>query len=180
MNQSKISVRYAKALYQFSKENNELDKVKDDMALLETTCRIPEFKIALDSPQAKQSHKSEFLKALFSNKVTATTLSFITLVVSNKRDAYLEGIARQFLDVYRKEQGIKKVTVTTAKEISDSHLDKIVSFIEKNYKAKADIDKNVDESIIGGLILRIEDQQLDSSVSSKLKKVKQTLHNAKV
>lgn len=180
MNQSKISVRYAKALYQFSKEKNELDKVKNDMALLENTCKIPDFKLALDSPQAKPLQKLEFIKALFSGKISETTLSFINLVVSNKRDAYLEDMARQFLYVYRKDQGIKKVTVTTAKKINTEQRNKILSFVESNYNVNADIEERVDQSIIGGLILRIEDQQLDSSVSNKLKKIKQALFNVKV
>lgn len=179
MNLSKISIRYAKALYQFAKEKNTLEEVKGDMVLLEKTSKIKEFCIALDSPTAKASDKRLFAETLFKGKVSEVSLNFILMVLENKRDAYFESIARAFLDIYRAEKGVKKVLLKTPKPIDNSQRLKVISFVENNFNAKADMEEIIDESLLGGFVLQVEDKQLDASVSYKLKKIKSAMHNAK-
>jgi len=179
MNLSKISIRYAKALYQFAKEKNTLDEVKSDMILLEQTSKIVEFGIALDSPTAKASDKKLFVDKVFQGKVSEVSLSFIQMVLENKRDGYLESIARAFLDIYRAEQGVKKVILKTPKPVDSNQRLKVISFVESNFNAKADMVEIIDESLLGGFVLQVEDKQLDASVAYKLKKIKMAMYNAK-
>ena len=176
MNQSKISVRYAKALFISSQEKNILEEIKNDITLVYKTIKeITEFRLFLTDPITKTSKKQLIFKNAFDRKVNNLTLSFIELIVKNKREMHLEDISRNFLDLYRKEKGIKKVVFTSATKASE-HTKKNISELVKNvYKSEVDLTETVNSDIIGGFILRIEDQQVDTSVSSKLEKFRREL-----
>ena len=159
MNQSAITVRYAKAFFSLAKEKNLLETLKKDMELVEETCRISiDFILLLESPVVKTSKKKSVMASVFSEKINAYTLQFLNLVLENKRDVHLQGICRNFLDLVRKDQNIKSALITTASEINKNTLTKIKELIEKKLNTKVELSENIKPEIIGGLVLRIDDK----------------------
>jgi F-type H+-transporting ATPase subunit delta len=178
MNYSKISVRYSKALFMLAKEKQLLEEVKNDMILIHKSCQeIRDFDWLLDSPVIQTTEKQRALTSIYKGKVNELTLSFINLVARNKRESFLVGISRNFIDIYRKEKGIKAVTLTSSIELDKKTVDKIISVVKEAYNTEIEVSTVVDEEIIGGYILRIDDFQLDDSVASKLKQLERELIN---
>lgn len=176
MNESKISVRYAKALLSFAKENNSIESIKNDIKLIDETCHIAtDFNQVLENPVVTSSQKQNLLYKIFADKVNPITIKFLNLILKNKREVYLRDITRVFLDFYRKEKGIKKAVLTTSKPVSTEMIAKIKTMLTINFKTQIELSEKQDNKIIGGFLLRVEDQQIDSSVASKLKKMKKTL-----
>lgn len=176
MNESKIAVRYAKALFLFAKEKALLGRIRDDIELIyETAQKIQDFNILIESPLLKTKDKTKAFKELFGKKISEETESFINLVLKNKRETYITDMARNFLDIYRKDKGIKKAQLTSAVKIDDRIVKKITDEIKQHFNAEIELNEVVDKNIIGGFILRIEDQQVDASVLAKLKNIKQEL-----
>ena len=97
------------------------------------------------------------------------------MIIKKRRESFLAAISRSFIDQYRKEKGIKPVSITTATAIDNTLAEKISKLISKDLNIEVELKKIVDESIIGGYVLRIEDRQFDDSVSTKLQKYKQLL-----
>ena len=97
MNDSKISVRYSRALFQSALEKKILDKVNQDMILISEICKIAETKEFLQSPIIVPSKKIEIFHKIFGGNVEEITLSLIDLVVKNGRESYLPAIARVFM-----------------------------------------------------------------------------------
>jgi len=173
MNASKISVRYAKALFTSAKEKKSLDKIKDDISLIFQACNtVPEIEGFLNSPVVTPSQKIKGLSKIFENKVSDLTISFLKLVVNNKRESSLKDICRNFLDQYRSNNNIKSVVISSVKPINEKQRTQFVNFVEKEFKVKADITEVIDESLIGGFILRVGDKQYDTSISNKLKQIR--------
>jgi F-type H+-transporting ATPase subunit delta len=77
--------------------------------------------------------------------------------------------------VYKKHKGITSATLTTATPVDREVRNRIIDLINKAYKTKVDLAGKVEESLIGGFVLRIEDHLLNASVSSELKKIKREL-----
>jgi F-type H+-transporting ATPase subunit delta len=180
MNESKISVRYAKALFGLAQEKQILDSVKNDISLVYTTCETsPEFMAFLNSPVIKTSEKVKFFKQFFESSIHQLSYNFINLVVSNKRETYLKDIARNFLALYRTSTGFKSAVLTSAIEIDLATRDHFKEVIRKNFKTEVDLTCEVNKDLLGGFVLRVEDQQIDASVASKLKKLKQVLVRTK-
>ena len=175
MNESQISVRYAKALFQSASEKNILDQVNNDMDLLATTCKQEEFQYMLVVPTLKPSDKVALMDAIFKSKINDTSLAFIKLVVENKRDVYLPGIARNFRDLYRKEMKISSATLLTAEPVDSKALQSIKEMLTKAYDSSVELSTKVDEGVIGGFVLTIENMQYDASVATSLRNFRKQL-----
>lgn len=176
MDQSAITVRYAKAFFSLAKQKNLLDKLKSDIELVFSVCEnSADFILLLESPIVKTSKKIELLSSIFSGKVNNLTLDFLKLIAENKREIHIPGICRNFLALTRKDQNIKTALVTTASEIDVKTIKRIELLMEKELNAKIELSTRINPNIIGGMVLRVEDRQYDASVATQLKKIKQTL-----
>jgi F-type H+-transporting ATPase subunit delta len=176
MNYSKISVRYAKALFLFAEEKNKLDEVKKDIEfILSLYHEIEQFAFFIESPVIKTSNKQNILSAVLGEKINVITLKFLDLIIKNKRELHIKDIFRNFIDLYKKHKGIKTVTLTTAYSVDESTKQFIINSIKKSQTETIELFDKVNPEIIGGFILKIEDQLFDSSVSSKLLKIKRSL-----
>ncbi|OFX28131.1 MAG: ATP synthase F1 subunit delta [Bacteroidetes bacterium GWA2_31_9] len=177
MNYSKISIRYSKALFELAKEKNLLEEIRNDVNLIHESFSVPEFSILLNSPIVKNSVKFEILKKVFSNNLNALTFSFLKMIVDNKRENHLNDISRNFLDFYKRDKGIKSAVFTTASDIDKTLLESIKKVIKDVFKSDIDLAHEINNDIIGGFVLRVEDQQIDSSVSTQLRTLKRNLIN---
>ena len=175
MNESQISVRYAKALFQSAAEQDLLDQVYKDMEVLTSTCKLEDFQYMLEVPTLQPSQKIKLLANIFEKQFSKISLSMINLVVKNKRESFLPGIARNFKGLYRKEKGISTASLVTAQKVDESALDGIRKLIKKAYDSEVEMTTTVDGDVIGGFKLTIEDMRYDASVASNLKKLKKQL-----
>lgn len=176
MNQSKISVRYAKAFFEFGIEKKLLETFVQDVKLLVHSIEtIPEFQGFILNPIVRPSDKKLFVSQLLTKKVSKETIDFLNVVITNRREIYIQDILRNFLDTYRKYSGVTAVTLTTAQSFSAEQKKEVTAYIEKKYKTKVELNEKTDKSILGGFILRIEDLQYDASVTTKLKNIKKEL-----
>jgi F-type H+-transporting ATPase subunit delta len=179
MNESKISVRYAKALFALAKEANSFDLLKKDMELLSQCIHeIPELHFVIQSPVIKVSEKIRLFEESFRTSFSPITFSFINLVLERRREEYLAGISRYFLGLLKAEQGIQSAALVTATPLDETLRQSILRFITKKFNSKIELDEKVDDKLIGGFILRVGDQQIDASLSSKLEHIKKVLTNS--
>jgi len=176
MNESKISVRYAKALFSAGKDNNSLDILKKDFDFLfQCIKELPELQNLIESAVIKSSKKSEIFEAAFHESVSELGMAFIKLVIENHREEYLQGITRYFLTLIKAENNIQTAEFTTASPISESTRQSIISLVSKRYSSNVDLQERIDGNIIGGFILRVGDEQIDASIASKLGRIKKEL-----
>ena len=176
MDQSAITVRYAKAFFSSAKEKNLLDKFKTDIQLvLEVCSNSQDFLLLLQSPIVKTSQKAALIESIFKGKIEEISLNFLLLITQNKREAHIPGICRNFLELTKKDLNIKSAVLTTASEVNDVTLKKVEQILARELNATIELKAKVNPNILGGLVLRLEDKQYDASVATQLKKVKQSL-----
>jgi len=175
MNESRISVRYSRALFHSALEKKILDRINQDMILIKEMCNIPDVKEFLDNPVIRPSKKSEILNNLLGKDVNKLTLSLINLVVKNGREKYLPAIARVFVHNTMKYNGISESLLITAVKVDQDIKNKVIELIASLFKTKVDLKENIDDTIIGGFILKVDDNYIDASIRNKLRKVKKEL-----
>jgi len=175
MNESQISVRYAKALFQSASEKEIVERVYKDMELLSNSCKQEEFQYMLLVPTLQPSQKVKLVETLFKDHICDTSMSLINLVIKNKRDVYLPDIARNFRDFYKKAMKISSASLLTADPVEDVALIKIKEMLAETFDARVELSTEVDKKVIGGFVLTIEDMQYDASVSTSLKKFRKQL-----
>lgn len=173
MNHSIINVRYAKALFSLGKEKNLIRPLHEDISKIYNLCTDSEdFIHLLDNPVISSFQKKEILEKILKPHISELAMQFILLITGNNREVEIPGICRNFIDRVRADQGILPATVTTAGKLSPGTLEQIRASLEKETEKEIELTEKVNPSIIGGMILRIEDLQYDGSIATQLKKIK--------
>ena len=177
MKSTKSAIRYAKALLELSIENSNLDEVSSDMKrIVESSNEANDFKVFLSSPVIKSDKKIEVLKVLFVGFEKLTS-SFIDLITKNKREYLLVEIAEAYLYLLKKYQKIVPVSITSARKLEKETLNQILDKMKSHVEGDFEVTEEVDESLIGGFIVRLDDKQIDASVLTQLNRMKQELAN---
>jgi F-type H+-transporting ATPase subunit delta len=175
MNEGKIAVRYAKALFQLAVEHNALEQIRQDFELMSKVYELtPEFSIFLANPSLSKDDRLQWLQKLIPQG-NVLSIAFLKLLVAQRRDDKLPSILRYFLSLCRQKAGIKQVVVTTAVPLSEQTLGSLTAKLETKLNAKVELETQTDESIIGGIILQVDDMQFDASVASELVRLKNQL-----
>ena len=176
MSTGKIAVRYAKALFLAAREHEVLDKVRYDMELiLETTTRSPEIRQLLINPIVDSGSKLKIFNTLFSGRLSSLSFDFLQLVTRNKREEFIPGMCRVYIDLYKKKMGILQANIVTAAQLHENTREEIISMIREAFRAEIELNEEVNSSLIGGFVLKVEDKHLDASVKGKLVKIKKEL-----
>jgi F-type H+-transporting ATPase subunit delta len=172
MSGTRAAIRYAKAVLALAQEQNAAEAVNTDMSLVANTVNgSKELQDLLQSPVITAEVKKSALLAVFPN-TTKNTVDLINTLITNNRLNMFGAVASKYVNLYNEAIGNQTATVTTAVELSGDLETKVLAKV-KELTGKAVIVKNiVDESILGGFILRVGDLQYDASISNKLNKLK--------
>jgi F-type H+-transporting ATPase subunit delta len=176
MNQSQISVRYAKALYMASENSNKLTEVSADLKkILDLYHSSEDFILFLQSSVIKISQKISILNDIFIEHVQPLTMRFLILLAENRREAKLPDISRVFNDLVMEKLGVESVIITTAADLNPEVRENINRYLQLKTGKTIELTEKIKPEIIGGLILRIGDLQYDGSIAKQLKNVKEAL-----
>lgn len=175
MKGTKVAARYATALLELAIEQNKIESVSADLKyLLEANNETRDFQLLLDSPIVKGDKKIAIFAELF-GQFEDLTMSFVKLITENGRESYLPGIAEAFDAQVKEYKGIVPVTLISATALEDSTKATILAKVENSVKGQLEVTELIDESLIGGFIVRMGDKQIDASVASQFNNLKQRL-----
>jgi len=175
MNESRIAVRYSKALFLSARERGMIKEVRDDMLFVLKLSKMADVRDVIESPIITNEKKRQIMSALFKEYVSEISLGLINLTVNNNRESFLPGIARSYIDLADTHEGITKVTLKTSVEISEKNRKRFIEIIERDMDTKADLEEIVDKEIAGGYILKAEDLYVDASLKTQLRKIRNEL-----
>ena len=179
MASSRIASRYSKSLFDLAKNANKVEQVKADMDFIGSICKSSrDLTALLKNPVVKAESKKAIMLKLI-HETEKSTQDFVFFLIDKKREEELPLIAAQFLATYNQMKGISKATVVSAIPLSDDKLAQLQSYVEQLLnKSDIQLHNEVDQSIIGGVIIKYEDKLLDKSVSKELREIrKQLIYN---
>ncbi len=169
MSEYRIASRYAKSLLDLAVEKKQLEEVNKDMLMFfETVKENRDLLLMLKSPIITHDKKLAILNKLFAGKVNDLTMAIFQILTKKHREAYLAQIATEFHHQYNVKKGIEEATVTTTFPLSAALRKEFEAVVKKITHKNVELTEKVDDSLIGGFILKIGDRQIDDSVSSKL------------
>ena len=177
MASTRAAVRYAKAILDIADVKGVSLEVGKDMHLIAATIGgNMELNSFIESPTIKVDIKEKALLEVFAN-VNAVTKSLFHLLFKNKRFGILKAIAIDYNNLLDIKNGIEVATVITAIPMTAELEAKVMAKISTFSKKMITIVNIVDESIIGGFILRIGDKQYNASIANRLHVLKRELSN---
>jgi F-type H+-transporting ATPase subunit delta len=156
MNDSKISVRYAKALFQAADEAKNLLQVMQDISLIMNIYALDDFREVLNSPVVKTSDKKKVIEKIFNGKISPLSMNFLNLLLTHKRDIHLPHIARNFKSLFKQNQGILSAEIVISEPIDKAQTEAFRKLLKEIYKSEIELTPIVKPAILGGFILRVE------------------------
>jgi F-type H+-transporting ATPase subunit delta len=177
MRNPRLAARYAKSLIDLAIEQNSLDVTLGDMQLLHGICaQVREFENMLRSPIIKADKKQHIIKAILEGRIHILTQTFINLLINKGRESNMPEIAQAFIEQYNVLKNIKSVSLTTAAPIEESIKQSILKKVYAGLPNDSiDLKTQIDESLIGGFVLEVEDKLFDSSIKKGLNDIKTKL-----
>jgi F-type H+-transporting ATPase subunit delta len=173
--------RYATTLLELGKERDEVQALLDDMHFINNTINDSrELALFVQSPIINYEDKQAVLEKLFGKQVQELTWLFIQLLIRKKRIGILHQIAQSYIQKYKQYIGIVDVEVSIAYDLNPSQKKALYNALEKVTSQKADLSIIKDESLRGGMTVRIGDTVIDGSVRHKLQELEQSFHSAVV
>lgn len=170
-----VAKRYAKALVDLAIEKDQLEVIKSDLALvLNTVNENADLGSAFYSPVVSDNRKEAIITSLFADKVNATTIQFLKLLLTNRRESALSAIVEEFGGLYNTHKGLVLVNVTTATPLASETREALLAKLSKEVEGTLILKESVDAKIIGGMIVRIGDKQINASISHKLNELKKS------
>ncbi len=171
MQNPRLATRYAKSLLDLAVERNSVEETLKDMQLLSSIChQSHDFVVMLRSPVIHGDKKLNVVRLLLEGRnVSQLTQIFVNLLVAKGRESNLPEIAEAFQTQYNVLKNIRTVTLTTAAPMGDSFKESIKSKIAAYMpKDTVELKTIVDEKLIGGFVIEVEDKLFDASVRKSL------------
>jgi len=181
MNAGRISVRYAKALYDQASAENTAKAVYEHSNAVSKVITSPDFYQILHNPVMLPSEKERIIRSILTNNIHPLLNSFIILMVKKRRESYIANALMVFQKIYRENEGFVRVVIESPTELGEETQSKILAFVKTKFNKTPELEVRLIPNLIGGFIVEVEGLLIDLSISGQLAKVKKALvQNQKV
>ena len=162
-----VTKTYADALFQLAVEENRVDELYSEVeALIGILDSNPELAKVMSHPSVDKNEKLSVIKNIFTGKVSAEVCGLLYQIVEKGRYEEIDGILACFIDEVKEYKKIGVAHVLTPTALTDY--------------VSMEIDYEIDESLIGGMRIRIGDKVVDSSISTKINELAKNLRRIQI
>jgi len=175
--QASLSGRYATALFELARDSKTLAQVEASLATLaQALAESADFKALTASPLVSRGDAARAVAATAAAlKLDGTTANFLGVLAQNRRLAELPQIIRGFRQLAAAHRGETTAQVTSAHPLSDTQVDALKQQLRTRIGRDVAIDLSVDPSLLGGLVVKIGSQMIDSSIKTRLNSLAQAM-----
>jgi F-type H+-transporting ATPase subunit delta len=173
---SQAAVSYARALLELADEQKQIEPIGQELSSLRELVETDEtFRLYLADPSIGGIERWAVLKRVFDGKLSPLVLHFLGVLNDKGRLGLLAEIANAYDDLLDEKLGKVEVDLIVAQKLSPDQLEEAKRRISDALKREAVVHPYVDDSIIGGLVLRVGDKLIDASVKSQLAAMRERL-----
>ncbi len=177
MTYAKIARRYARALLELGAEQNNLETlVKEISAVAEAFTSSAELRAVVDNPEIpRTARKQVFVEIAAKLGCGVTTKNTLSLLADASRLRALPAIATALREEADRSAGVVRASVTSAQPLGDAYIQKLTQALETRFKKKVVVVKNVDPSLLAGVVTRVGDTVIDGSLRARLDELRTQL-----
>jgi len=172
-----ISKTYGEALFELAVSENKTDTFTEEIeAVLKVLKENPEFSDIMNHPKILKEEKLQIIETVFKGRISDELTGFIRLIVEKDRYRQIREIMQFFLDEVKSLKGIGVAYVSSALPLREEQKKQIEEkLLETTAFKSMEMHYQTEESLIGGLVIRIGDRVVDSSIRTKLSELKKQL-----
>ena len=169
-----LAARYASALYDLADESGALDLVASDLQGLQAVIdENGDFTRFIKSPVLSREDQTKGIAAISAKAgLSDITAKFLGLIANNRRLFALPDMIRAYQSILAARRGLVTAEVTSATELSDGQSQSLADALKSAIGTSVAVSTKVDPTILGGLSMRVGSRMVDSSLKSKLQRLK--------
>ena len=177
-----VSKTYGDALFAVALEENRMDEFFEAVKAVADILRTNEdFGKLMNHPKIMKEDKVKIVEETFEGQIPKEIVGIMTLLVTKGRAAEMISVFDYFINLVKEEKKIGKADVTTAVSLSDAQRKKVEQkLLDTTEYETFEMNYSVDESLIGGMVIRIGDRVVDSSIKTKLYELTRELRNVQI
>jgi len=170
-----IARPYANAVFDLAKRDSSLEQWSRMLAVLDATAANDTVALLMNSPDLPSNAKAFRLAELCGDELDDRGKKFVQSLADHDRLPLIAEVREQFEVLRAEEQKSLEVEVATAYDLSDAESERLKDALNRKFAKEISIETRVDESLIGGAVIRAGDMVIDGSVRGKLQKLAETL-----
>ncbi len=172
-----IAKRYAQALVDISKEGKlTFDEITKNLALIDNTLNLSQdLEDFLKSPIVSLEDKKSTFEQVFGDEINQMIKNFVYVLFDKNRFSLFKDIEMAYFDFVDKINNISRIEVVSAVQLTEENRKKIEEKLSVKLNSKVAVDYKIDENIIAGLLIKIGDNIIDTSLRHKLEKMEMAL-----
>ena len=172
-----VSKTYAEALFETGIEQNSLESLFEEVKTLQEILKDnPDFEKLMNHPKILKEEKEEIMESVFKGRLSDELTGFLKIIIQNKRYAQIDSILEYFVLKVKEYKHIGVAYVSTPLELSAEQKEAVEKrLLETTDFVSMEISYEIDKSLIGGMVIRIGDRVVDSSIKTKLSKLEREL-----
>lgn len=168
---------YSQALFFLALENDNQSKYYEELkelyAIFENN---PDYMEFLSSPAIELSQRKDAVDQAFSDSFSEHIVSFLKLLCDKKHILQFPECVNEYGALLKNYESISVAKITSATELTTSQKEALAEKLKKLSGRQVTLECFVDESILGGLVIEIDGKEIDSSLRSRLKEVKEVIN----
>ncbi len=168
---------YARAAFDYASSNNIIDKWADMLSFCAAVAVDATMQTALDQPSLNKQQSADLFNEVCTDQLDDQAKNFIKLLAENDRISLLPDIAVLYHHYQAEAQGTVDAELVSALEVNEQQVQAIASSLTKRLGKKVSLTTRIDETLIGGAIIRAGDMVIDGSVRGRLEKLSNSLTN---
>ena len=180
MKRHEIAV-FANTLFKIGVREKKLkefyDEFTDFVTLLQQSPDLNKF---LQSPRVKKDEKRNFIHTLFENKFSKEIVAFILVILSKRCQSLYQKIYKNFQHLVDQKENIARGKVYSVQKLDEKQLKHISELLSKKFNKSIMLTSIIEEKLIGGVILEVDDVRIDMSVQHRLEEIKEQIMNTKI
>lgn len=174
---SPVERTYAEALLGAARRLGIVQQAAEEArALVQVTRQSPRLMVFLESPHISYPAKLELLDRVFKGRLSPLMVNLLHVLARRRRTVFLNETLDLFQELVEESEGILHAEVTTAHELGLQDKLRLKAALEKYAKSRLQIEYHRDPRLIGGVVCRLKDRQLDSSLRSALDELERRLN----
>jgi F-type H+-transporting ATPase subunit delta len=173
-----IAQVYARSLFEVAKERGKVDEIREELGQLSQALEESrDLSLFLFSPYFSTEEKKEGLHRVISD-ADESLVNFLELLLENHRLPALHRIRREYDDLWREENQLLPVQVTSAVELDDDTIRSIGDRVGEQTGRTVELSSSVDPDLVGGIVLRVGNSILDASIRNRLEQLRKQVARA--
>ena len=177
-----VSKVYGDALFEAAREAGRMDDMYEEVLELQKLLQAnEELQKMMENPKVIREDKENVIETVFRGRISDEIVELMKLMIAKGRYSNIESVFDYFIGLVKEEKKIGIAYVTTAVELTDGQKDEIVRrLLETTRYESFEMNYAVDASLIGGMVIRIVDRVVDSSIKTKLYELSKSLRKIQV